>query len=113
MVVFRFKNIVSGNKISLRFLLSSIYVPAINDINPAISSGFSVSPRIIYAKIATNPGVNASKGNALLIWRFFNAVITHKNASTPITDLINSIKRLYEFIVSKFTKKKMESQVQG
>ncbi len=56
------------------------------------------SPRKIKANTATNPGVNASKGKALLICKFFNAVITHKNAATPIRDFINKTERLEEFI---------------
>ena len=53
------------------FLLSRINVPTIKNNSPTTSTLFSDSPRRIYAKTATKPGVNASSGNALLISRFF------------------------------------------
>lgn len=67
---------LKGINNSLKFLLSRINVPAIKKSKPIISTSLSDSPKRIKANNATKPGVNASKGNALLISRFFSETIT-------------------------------------
>ena len=90
---------MKGENSPLEFLLSNINVPAIRKTNQITSIIFNDSPRNRKANIATNPGVNARRGRALLISRFFSDSITKKNAATPIIDLISKTKRLIEFIV--------------
>lgn len=76
-----------------------MYVPAIKAINLLTSVVLSDSPSNKKAKIATNPGVSASSGNALLTCRFFNALITQRKAATPMIDLTKRIERLKVLIV--------------
>ena len=74
--------------------VSRIYVPANKSINPDNSITVSLSPIRIKANTATNPGVRAINGRALLISRFLIESITHKKARAPKTDFIKRINRL-------------------
>ena len=96
---FDLKNTEKVRKKFFEFLFSKMKVPAINNIKLITSMDFNDSPSSRNAKMATNPGVIAKRGSALLISRFFSDIITHKNAPTPINDFIKSTKRLVEFIV--------------
>ena len=66
----------------------------------------SVSPNVINANNATNPGVRTKRGNALLNSNFLIASITQRNAIAPRIDLIKRTNKLVFETAEKFIKKK-------